>query len=211
MKAIEAFDLNIARCRNLITTYGDLRSSGTSHANASDVLRSAVVLTVAALDAYVHSKVSENLVPYIRRELRRDKKKLEVIAKILQEKKVTPVDFMEAAARPRPFVQIRKHLDDFIYKQTFQHPGGIEAATELIGHPKPWGAVAKIIGSPETDVRRNLAQYIQRRNQIAHEGDRHRSKKKAGVRRRIDRSYVDAAVEFISDLVRALDEVLIVA
>ena len=122
MKAIAAFDLNIARCRNLITTYDYLRANGKPHGNAADVLRSALVLAIGALDAYVHGKVSENLVPFIKKELGRNKNKLEVISAKLQEKKVTPVDFMEAAARARPFVQIRKHLDDSIYKQTFQHP-----------------------------------------------------------------------------------------
>jgi len=56
--AIEQFRLSIARVRDLIAIHNSLKSQTTSALDVSDILRAALVLTVSALDYYIHEVVT---------------------------------------------------------------------------------------------------------------------------------------------------------
>ncbi|WP_287659641.1 MULTISPECIES: HEPN domain-containing protein [unclassified Microcystis] len=56
--AIEQFRLSIARVRDLIAIHNSLKSQTTPAPDVSDILRAALVLTVSALDYYIHEVVT---------------------------------------------------------------------------------------------------------------------------------------------------------
>ena len=56
--AIEQFRLSLARVRDLIAIHNSLKSQTTSALDVSDILRAALVLTVSALDYYIHEVVT---------------------------------------------------------------------------------------------------------------------------------------------------------
>ncbi|MFN9736868.1 MAG: hypothetical protein ACK544_24020 [Microcystis sp.] len=56
--AIEQFRLSIARVRDLIAIHNSLKSQTTPALDVSDILRAALVLTVSALDYYIHEVVT---------------------------------------------------------------------------------------------------------------------------------------------------------
>ncbi|MCW6034666.1 hypothetical protein K4A83_00035 [Spirulina subsalsa FACHB-351] len=56
--AVEQFRISIARVRDLISIYNSMSSQVTAVLDLSDILRAALVLTVSALDYYVHEVVT---------------------------------------------------------------------------------------------------------------------------------------------------------
>ena len=56
--AIDQFRVSIQRVRDLIALHNSIKSQSTSALDLSDILRSALVLTVSALDYYVHEVVT---------------------------------------------------------------------------------------------------------------------------------------------------------
>ncbi len=56
--AIEQFRVSIKRVRDLIALHNSLKAQATSALDLSDILRAALVLTVSALDYYIHEVVT---------------------------------------------------------------------------------------------------------------------------------------------------------
>ncbi len=56
--AIEQFRVSIKRVRDLIALHNSIKAQSTSALDLSDILRSALVLTVSALDYYIHEVVT---------------------------------------------------------------------------------------------------------------------------------------------------------
>ena len=55
--AIDLFRISIARVRHLIAVHNSLQAQASSVLDLSDMLRSALVLAVSALDYYIHEVV----------------------------------------------------------------------------------------------------------------------------------------------------------
>ncbi|MGB3401724.1 MAG: HEPN domain-containing protein [Microcoleaceae cyanobacterium] len=56
--ALDQFRISIARVRDLISLYNSIQAQSTSALDLSDILRAAIVLTVSALDYYIHEVVT---------------------------------------------------------------------------------------------------------------------------------------------------------
>ncbi len=70
---------------------------------------------------------------------------------------------------------LAKLEERYLRFQSFQAPEKILEAYRLIGHEDIFDAVSDLWPGPNTEaehIKRRLAGYFQRRNQIAHEGDR---------------------------------------
>ncbi|MCC5860272.1 MAG: hypothetical protein JJT90_19140 [Ectothiorhodospiraceae bacterium] len=90
---------------------------------------------------------------------------------------------------------------------SYQSPEKIMKAYELIGHPNIFDTVAATWPGPRTtadDIRRSLANYVKRRNQIAHEGDLEAD----GQPRPMQPQYATQCREFIENLVSRLNRVV---
>ena len=83
----------------------------------------------------------------------------------------------------------------------------VVAAYEMIGYASVFDDVSAIWQGPQTspeDLRRSLANYVKRRNQIAHEGDREAS----GAVRHMQSLYGNNCAAFIEGLVFRLNRVV---
>jgi hypothetical protein len=90
---------------------------------------------------------------------------------------------------------------------TYQAPEKILAAYEMIGHGTIFDSVSALWPGPRTtadDIKRTLANYVKRRNQIAHEGDREAS----GAVRHMRPEYANQCTAFVENLVSRLDRVV---
>jgi len=58
LSALDQFRISIARVRDLISIHNSVKSQSTPALDLSDILRAALVLTVSALDYYVHEVVT---------------------------------------------------------------------------------------------------------------------------------------------------------
>ena len=158
-----------------------------------------MVFVVAAFDAYVHQKVLERLEsgfpnPYPER--------LVELAKELERENPSVIYDTAHAADPK------KHLvglvDAALHRKTFQHPGAVEDAFELIGVDDIWSRVASRVQKDEGRLRANIAKFIKRRDQIVHESDFDNS---AGRVRSIQRWEVEWCTELFEEVVLAMDVV----
>jgi hypothetical protein len=76
----------------------------------------------------------------------------------------------------------------------------------MVGHPTIFDDVSGIWRGPQTspeDIKRTLAKYVKRRNQIAHEGDRETS----GAVRPMQPAYANNCTDFIENLIFRLNRV----
>jgi hypothetical protein len=195
MKAIEAFRFNMERARNLVGLYEQLTDQGADHEEIDDVLRASLVLSVGALDALVHDRVGEELVPYIKRSLKNDPDSLAIVERELAS--VETREMLTWLTRKRPFVQVRKVIETRLGAQSFQHPGKIEEAFQLIGRKGVWSQVAQDLGVSTSELKRKVVNAAKRRNQIVHEGDREKSKRKKGQKRPISQGEVNDVLDLI--------------
>ena len=62
--ALDQFKISINRVRDLISLYNSInaKSTGILNESLSDILRSALVLTISALDYYVHEVVTLGMI-----------------------------------------------------------------------------------------------------------------------------------------------------
>lgn len=203
MKAHEAFEFNIERAKNLIKLHETIGKKGGS-ADTDDILRASYVLAVGALDAYVHDRVSEKLVPFTKSKLNSTGDELQPITKLLSD--VEPIEFLRWLTLERPFVQVHKVVEEAIGAQSFQHPGKIEEAFKLIGKRQIWLSVADGMNKNSDDLKRALAKAATRRNQIVHEGDREKAKLKKHRKRPLTSNEVTDLIELISEVGRQLNQ-----
>lgn len=203
MKAHEAFEFNIERANNLVTLYQTIGTKG-GGADIDDLLRASYVLAVGALDAYVHDRVSERLVPFTKSKLNSTGDELKPIRKLLAD--VEPIEFLRWLTLKRPFVQVHKVVEEAIGAQSFQHPGKIEEAFNLIGKRQIWSSVADKMTINADDLKRDLARAATRRNQIVHEGDREKAKLKKHRKRPLTSKEVTDLIELISEVGNQLNQ-----
>jgi len=204
MKAIEAFKLNIERARGLLELYRQLGAAGNGPDDIEDLLRSAYVLAVGSMDAFVHDRVGEKLVRYIRNALQSDEDTLKPIERKLE--KVPIRDFLYWMTLARPFVKVRKIIEDDIGQQSFQHPGNIDKAFALIGKTKAIDMVADAINMPKRELRSALARAADRRNKIVHEGDLEKSRAKRHKKRQISIQEVEELLDLIGKVGEELNK-----
>lgn len=174
--------------------------------------RSAVVAAISALDAYVHQVVRERLSamfagpippPNIPTGI------CDALAGILQIK--SGAHFKEAVPLLMSHDTLAQLLQKFdqekLQFQSFQAPDKIIEAYGLIGELNVFDRVSDLWPGPNTtaaDLRRRLTSFVQRRNQIAHEGDLERH----GAQRPMQPDYALSCRDFVVNLVTRLDQIV---
>jgi hypothetical protein len=217
MTAYSHFLDSVTGAGQLISMYTELRrlrqigQRGPLDADNQDLLwlpRSAVVASMSALDAYVHAVLYDR-VPHVLRTNPVPLSLCESMASILTIKSAT--GFRDAL--PTLLVQDPIGLLSTSFREktlaflSFQAPEKLEGAYEMIGETAIFDAVSAIWPGPRTtanDIKRTLANYYKRRNQIAHEGDRDPN----GNSRQMQPSYATDCGEFVVNLVSRLNRIV---
>jgi len=211
------FQSSITASGQLVDMYTELRRSrglgarGRLDAANTDLLwlpRSAVVASLSAMDAYIHAVLYDRI-PEILRGDDVPEPLATALASIMPIK--SGEHFQEALPVLKAHDTVAK-LSDRLREQTlsflsYQSPDKITKGYELIGHPEIFDTVAATWPGPRTtsdDIRRSLANYVKRRNQIAHEGDLEAD----GQPRPMQPQYATQCREFIENLVFRLDRVV---
>lgn len=214
MSALTDFEHSIASARSLTAMYAELRQRrglgrrGRLAPEHEDLLwlpRSAVVAAISALDAYIHAVLYDR-VPNALRADPLPAPLADAMASIIPIKNGN--GFREALPiilRADVDVQLANRLrTQTLAFLSFQAPEKVQAAYEMIGYPGIFGAVSALWPGPnsaEEDLRRTLANYVKRRNQIAHEGDREAT----GAVRHMQPEYANKCAAFVENLVTRLN------
>lgn len=190
--AIEAFRLNGERVEHLGGLYDAISTIMTTALDASDLLRAQIVLSVSALDYFVHEVTVRGMVQIFdgARPATESFKKHRISAGLLLGSSSGSSAAFEADVRER-------HA--FL---SFQQPEKIADAIRLF-HDKPlWTQVAIKMNSSESEIKTRLRLIVDRRNKIAHEADADPSF--PGARWPIARADASEALKFIRDVCEAI-------
>ncbi|MGB8687170.1 MAG: HEPN domain-containing protein [Microcoleus sp.] len=198
--AIDLFRISIARVRDLIAVHNSLKAQTSNVLDISDMLRSALVLAVSALDYYIHEVVRIGML-----EIHRGQR-LEPPAFS---------GFQISLGNARAGINAGQNIDSWLedeirqrhsYK-SFQQPNAIADAVRLICDKKLWEEVSINMGSPAKDIKQQLSRIVDRRNKIAHEADIDPSYP-IGDRWPIDELLVNEAVDFLEQVVESIHKIL---
>ena len=217
MAAHLEFQHNIESAKNLTEMYSELRrrrglgERGRLPPDHEELLwlpRSAVVAAISSLDAYVHAVLYDRIPRALRSDAIpealcdsmsdvleiRNGKHFRVVFAIISKKKI--------------YGALTKHLRDTkLAFQSYQRPEKIIEAYKLLGYADIFELVANMWRGPETssgDIKRRLVNFVNRRNQIAHEGDRDAN----GSIRRMQPKYAKDCVDFTENLVLRLNRIV---
>ena len=198
--ALNQFHLSINRARDLISVHRSVRAQSTSILDLSDILRAALVLSVSALDYYVHEVVRSGMLE-IHRGLRPEPPAFSRFQISLGSARQGLQDDSDHHSWLEDEIR-EKHS----YK-SFQQPNSIADAIRLISEKKLWDEVGNIIDRPAKDIKLQLSLIVDRRNKIAHEADINPTFA-LGDRWNIDEFLVNDAIDFIEEIVEAIDSIL---
>ncbi len=190
---------NISRVRTLGGLYCALNSLTTPLIDGSDILRSQIVLSVSALDHYIHAITRTGML-----EVYSGKRPTtDAFLKF-----PVPADVLMASNSGGSGIAL---FEDEIREQhsflSFQQPDKVADAIRLFSSCKLWKEVGTIIGSTPTDIKTRLKLIVDRRNKIAHEADLDPSF--PGVRWPITSSDADSVTDYISELCEAIHAVVL--
>ncbi len=189
----------------------DLDNSQFSHDYLTELLRSAVVAAISALDRYLHDLVVENcwkLLSKAEDQIPAELKKIKIPLMVTKKS----IEKLRQSTEARPGTIVKKAIQEQLHREfTFQKPDSVIRASKMLGITDFWRRVsAKMDGSPsDQQVKKKLTEIADRRNQIVHEADIKRKTRDRGISLRdIKAGTTKDWVAWISDLGAAIDLVV---
>lgn len=166
-KSFEKFLKTIKRCETLVNTYKELKAKhdqGEGGNPTKDIVRGAVVLSVSALDAYVTDAFIEKLVPYLKSHTPDDS-----LIEILHEAGLDTKEALVLINMERPYRRIRTLIERYYSKYTTQK---FEVIDKLFLQYHLKNIIKNAANkSGKARIRRSVEKLIERRHEIAHDGD----------------------------------------
>ena len=181
------------------------------HEYVSELLRSAIIAAVSALDRYLHDLVVDHSWNLLRKkgaEIPKELRQLKL--PILQT--IHGLDRLRKSPTARPGTLIKQAIQEELHKiHTFQSPSSVSVASQMLGIKGFWDNVAKKMpNSPSNKtVQDTLKKISIRRNQIVHEADLIRkTRSRAITLRDISERQAEEWVGWIKNFVNAIDKLL---
>ena len=199
-KAYKKFKKTIRRCEELVKTYDILYQVSQKNSKIpapKDIIRGSVVLSVAALDAYITDIFSEKLVSYLKR-YNPDQSLID----LLHDAGLDTKEALTLITMERPYRRIRTLIGNYYNSYTTQRfdvidklflPYRLNNITE--------NAEKK---SGRKQLRVSVGKLIQRRHDIAHSGDYNSH----GNIKSIDNSQIEKRILDLDLLVTNMDEII---
>jgi hypothetical protein len=164
---------------------------------------------MSSFDAYIHQTIADNMVGFIKHNIA-DKSKRRILGEFeaTVDGLFTPMDYLAMLVRARPYVQVRKKVEEKLLEKSFQAPNKVANAFQLFGVTRFWPDLANSGkgGSMAKEAPSLLAGLYARRNSIVHEMDRHRSRKNKHQKKHIDMKVCTEALELVDFLVTYIED-----
>lgn len=184
----------------IIKTEADLTYADFETDALKDILRSSLMLSVSAMDAYYHRKIKCYAVRLAKLGDKAPGK--------LQALPIAVRDFSRGMDRSRKWSALSTAIDTKLSYQSMQSPAKIADALSLLGIKSFWKTIAPALGYDPDKLRTDLQWIVDRRNLIAHQADISVAKKNFGKDINLEPGKVYWAIEFIDDLVEQADIVI---
>lgn len=163
LTALNLFHENIRRSRDLVAIFRAMQAHTTVALDLSDLLRAALVMSVSALDHFIHETVRGGMLEAHRGERAKTPAFLRF--------RVTLQSVLETPLSPDPDLWLDGQIREQFGYQSFQRPDRIAEAVRHITEVSLWNEVARLLGTDSGAVRDRLTLIVQRRDKIAHEAD----------------------------------------
>lgn len=197
-KAREQFDNTSARSIQLAGMHAQLKQTQAfPPETVDDVMRAAVALCVASMDAYFTRRFVEVLIPYLKKNGPNDR-----LASLLGDAGLDTAEALRLAAMDRPFRRIRSLVAAHLATYTTQRFNRIDelflcfGVKNLCGHSQGWLGRKRLLRSVEL--------LVERRHAIVHSGDRD----KHGNLRPVDDSKLMKRMEDLVKFVHSADALI---
>ena len=187
------FEQNIKGARECITLYQGISRLGVS-LDTSWLLRASVVFSISALDAYFHDKIY----------YRAGKLNLHDMPPKAAQFKISLSELTVWEEKDRKGNVIRNWIGDHFSRLPLQRKDDISQALRIVGIESLWATIEP--NSPKREAwLKTFEGYVGRRNEIAHEGDRLKSRKSGKRLRPIDEAYAQQCADFAKDMVAKIE------
>ena len=196
-RAIEKFRLNIESVKDLDTVYTLLINNYPEQ--ASDILRAKIVLSVSALDCFIHDLVKQGMIETYQG--------VRISSKQFESYQI-PFNFLKLIENADNSEEKLAHLEKAIQKinskDSYQSPKGVDYALGLINISKIWVSVANLMNGKADDIKDYLSEIIDRRNKIAHEADYDAL---TGSKTPIEQQNINDVIQFIENLCESIYQI----
>ena len=196
-QAVDQFGENLNRARNLVGLSESIATLTTEAVDTSDLLRSAIVHAVSALDHFVHEFVRLGMI-----EIHRARKPASSAHLAFR---VTLQHVREARRSDESCEWLENAIRHAHGCLSFQNPDRIADAVRLVSPVKLWEEVAALRSEEATSTKARLGAIVDRRNKIAHEADMDPTN--PGERWPIDATLTTDAIDFVGHVGRAIHQV----
>lgn len=196
--ALQHFRANSDRVREIGGLYDALSDLTTSIVDASDLLRSQIVMTVSALDYYIHEITRIGMLEIF------DGKRIPTDAFLKFQISMETLQATVSAGVSSSLLE--NEIREKHGYLSFQHPDRIADAIRLF-YPSPlWPDVASNLSVSVNDVKTRLKLIVERRNKIAHEADMDPSY--PGARWPITEHDVQTTIDFIEKVCESIHSII---
>lgn len=175
----------------------------------NDLRRMAIVMSVAAVDTYMHAAVLGSFGPTDSTAPSRHLRALDMSLGDMIDIADSAVKARREGKNLRPRVQVKYALHRRLLRSTYQSADQIADAMAAVGVTNGWKQLATHLGQTPEAARARLNGIVHRRNQIVHEGDLRRLVRPRMVSfNEVSHEKISADVDWIESLLDALDHVL---
>lgn len=202
--AKQIFNKTMKRVDGVIALHPELHSSqGRPRQAVSDLLRGALVLSLAALDALVVDSLGESIPRLAKTGMLGP-----TVQKWIKEQ---PDKILACFTEKDGSAALADVCREQLGALTFQRSAAIEGVlADVAGCPPPWEKAAILLTTQNSkwdsdSVRKKLDEYVQRRNRVVHGGD---MKEQSLSTQPIQRRYVIQAVEVVRAVGEAVSGIL---
>jgi len=144
-----------------------------THDYCAELLRSAIVFSISALDRYLHDKLVDSFLSILREKEEDIPKKLKSVKfPILITRRA--LDKVRDNSGARPGSTLKKEFQELLHRDyTFQNVHGIEEFASMMGIKSIWSKLSDINpgNKPAEEIRSDIQSVTKRRHQIVHEAD----------------------------------------
>ncbi|MNJ30253.1 hypothetical protein D3C77_248490 [compost metagenome] len=193
--AYAKFHKTARRCDTLVSAYNILHASGGEA--PKDIVRGAVVLAVAALDAYVTDVFVEKLATYLKKHRPGDQ-----LIELLFKAGLNTREALHLLTNKRPYSRIRNLVRTHYATHTTQKFHVIDSVFKVYGLKDLTKSAAGKTG--KAHVLSRVESLVERRHEIAHAGDYNQHNRIQDI----DPNRVKQWLTALEDLVKAMDEIL---
>lgn len=199
-KAFAKFKKTIIRCEELVSTYETLHLQHQQNQEIpapKDMIRAAVVLAVAALDAYATDVFSEKLVQYLK-----SFKPDQSLINLLNEAGLDTKEALYLITMERPYRRIRTLINNYYSTYTTQR---FEVIDKLFLHYRLKDITKNAASiSGKKHLKSSVEKLIMRRHEIVHSGDYN----SYGKITSIDSTPIKKRISHLEELVVNMDKLI---